>query len=101
MNIFKSKIDRLAEKRKKLTEKREKFGDKIQIKNARISAEITRLQLKSMENDDKKEKITKQINFKIDRVIKELEAEKEYVNAVSLDETDEYLKDKKNKGRTK
>lgn len=49
----------------------------------------------------KKKKITKQINFKIDRVIKELEAEKEYVNAVSLDETDEYLKDKKNKGRTK
>ena len=59
MNIFKSKIDRLAEKRKKLTEKREKFGDKIQIKNARISAEITRLQLKSMENDDKKEKNNK------------------------------------------
>jgi hypothetical protein len=98
MNIFKSKIDRLADKRKKLTEKRERFGDKIQIQNARISAEITRLQLKSMENDDKKAKVTKQINFKIDRVIKELEAEKEYVNAISLDETDEYLKDKKNKG---
>ena len=91
--MFKSKIDRWAQKRQRLTEKREKFSDKIQIENARISAEITKLQLKSMENDDKVAKITKQLNFKIDRVIKEIEAEKEYVDAVTLDEQDEYIKD--------
>lgn len=91
--MFKSKIDRLAQRRQKLTEKREAIKHKYQVENAQISAEITRLQLLSMENDDKEEKLTKQLNFKIDRVIKEIEAEKEYVDAVTLDEQDEYIKD--------
>lgn len=89
----KAKIDRLAQKRQKLTEKREAITHKFQVRNAQISTEITRLQLESFENDDKVAKLTKQLNFKIDRVIKEIEAEKEYVDAVTLDEQDEYIKD--------
>ena len=91
--MFKSKIDRLADKRQRLTEKREAITHKFQVRNAQISTEITRLQLESFENDDKVAKLTKQINFKIDRVLKEIEAEREYVEAVTLDEQDEYAKD--------
>lgn len=91
--LFQSKIERLSDKRKKLTEKREKTIHRYQELNADISTKITKLQNQSFENDDKVEKITKQLNFKIDRVLKEIEAEKEYVDAVTLDEQDEYLKD--------
>lgn len=91
---IKSRIDKLADKRKKLLEKREKTKHKYQVEQARISAEITRLQLESIELGDKSNKLEKLFNFKIDKVMKEIEAENEYVKAVSIDEKDEYLKDK-------
>lgn len=94
--LFQSKIDKLSEKRKKLTEKREKTIHKFQELNADISTQITKLQNQSFENDDKVAKITKQLNFKIDRVLKEIEAEQEYVKAIAVDEQDEYFKDRKN-----
>jgi hypothetical protein len=94
--IFKSRIDKLADKRKSLMEKREKATHRFQVEQAKLSAEITRLQLKSYELDDTSKKTEKQLNFKIDKVMKEIEAENEYVKAVTIDEQDEYLKDHKN-----
>lgn len=91
--IFKSRIDKLADKRKSLMEKRERTVHKYQVEQAKISAEITRLQLESYELSDKSKKLEKQLNFKIDKVMKEIEAENEYVKAVTIDEQDEYLKD--------
>ena len=90
---IKSRIDKLADKRKALMEKREKTTHKYQVEQAKISAEITRLELLGLELGDKSKKLEKQLNFKIDKVMKEIEAENEYVKAVTIDEQDEYLKD--------
>lgn len=93
---IKSRIDKLADKRKSLMEKREKVTHKYQVEQAKISAEITRLELLGIELGDKSKKLEKQLNFKIDKVMKEIEAENEYVKAVTIDEQDEYLKDHQN-----
>ena len=91
---IKSRIDKLADKRKKLLEKREKTKHKYQVEQSKISTEVTRLQLESLELGDKSKKLEKLFDLKIDKVMKEIDAENEYVKAVTIDEKDEYLKDK-------
>lgn len=95
MIFIKNRIDRLAGQKKKLEAKKERISQRMNEKNASLTAEITKLMNETTNNEEKAKKKMHQIDLRIDRVMGDIANEKTYVNAVGQNEQDDYFKARK------
>lgn len=99
-----SKIDILARKKKELMLKREKLQRDMRERNSKRETKISILENASQTDYEETQKKVIKITRELDKVIRDMDSEKIYVNEVAQAETKEYLqsqKDEMNKKQLK
>ena len=99
-----SEIDRLARKKKELMLKREKLQRDMRERNSKRETKISILENASQTDYENTQKKVVKLTRELDKVIRDMDSEKIYVNEVAQAETKEYLqsqKDEMNKKQLK
>lgn len=99
-----SNIDRLARKKKELMLKREKLQRDMRERNSKRETKISILENASQTDYEETQKKVINLNRRLDKIIRDIDSEKIYVNEVAQAETKEYLqsqKDEMNKKQLK
>lgn len=99
-----SNIDRLARKKKELMLKREKLQRDMRERNSKRETKISILENASQTDYEETQKKVINLNRRLDKIIRDMDSEKIYVNEVAQAETKEYLqsqKDEMNKKQLK
>lgn len=89
------KIDKLARKKKELMLKKEKLQRDMRERNSKRETKISILENASQTDYENTQKKVVQINREIDKIIRDMDSEKIYVNEVAQAETKEYLQTQK------
>lgn len=97
MKIFKSKIDKLSKKRQTLIAKRDNAERAMRERNAKREAKSQALLNRGQEDWEETNRYMTSINRELDKLAREIDSEKIYVQEVASSETREYLKDKAEK----
>lgn len=95
--IFKSKIDRLSKKRQNIIAKRDNAERAMRERNSRREAKAQALLNRGQEDWEETTRYTTQLNRELDKLAREINSEKIYVEEVASSETSAYLQDKKEK----
>lgn len=90
-----SKIDELARKKKELMLKREKLQRDMRERNSKRETKISILENASQTDYEETQKKVVKLNRELDKIIRDIDSEKIYVNEVAQAETKEYLQTKK------
>ena len=99
-----SEIDRLARKKKELMLKREKLQRDMRERNSKRETKISILENASQTDYENTQKKVVKLTRELDKIIRDMDSEKIYVNEVAQAETKEYLqsqKDEMNKKQLK
>lgn len=97
MKIFKSKIDKLSKRRQTLIAKRDNAERAMRERNAKREAKSQALLNRGQEDWEETNRYMTSINRELDKLAREIDSEKIYVQEVASSETREYLKDKAEK----
>ena len=95
MRLFKSKIDKLSKKRQALIAKRDNAERAMRERNSRREAKSQALLNRGTEDWEETNRFTTKINRELDKLARDINSEKIYVEEVASTETKEYLADKK------
>lgn len=95
MRIFKSKIDKLSKKRQTLIAKRDNAERAMRERNAKREAKSQALLNRGTEDWEETNRYMTKINRELDKLARDINSEKIYVEEVASTETKEYLADKK------
>lgn len=90
-----SEIDRLARKKKELMLKREKLQRDMRERNSKRETKISILENASQTDYENTQKKVVKLTRKLDKIIRDMDSEKIYVNEVATAETKEYLQSQK------
>ena len=84
MKLFKKKnrADFIVERMDKLTAKRQKVVDQKNVRNSAIENKINALEYKSWSNQVKTDSVCNQLDRELDKLRRDLQSEKDYVNSV-------------------
>ena len=99
-----SEIDRLARKKKELMLKREKLQRDMRERNSKRETKISILENASQTDYENTQKKVVKLTRELDKIIRDMDSEKIYVNEVAQAETKEYFqtqKDEMNKKQLK
>ena len=83
LNLFKSKVNKLVDKRDELIFKRQKIEDKKNLTNSRIENKIRDLENKAWRNQIIATNKIDDINRKLEKAERDIISEKDYVNSIS------------------
>ncbi len=95
MRIFKSKIDKLSKKRQTLIAKRDNAERAMRERNSKREAKAQALLNRGTEDWEETNRFKEKINRELDKLARDIDSEKIYVEEVASTETKEYLADKK------
>ena len=95
MRLFTSKIDRLSKKRQALIAKRDNAERAMRERNSKREAKSQALLNRGTEDWEKTNRFVTKINRELDKLARDIDSEKIYVEEVANIETKEYLADKK------
>lgn len=95
MRIFKSKIDKLSKKRQTLIAKRDNVERAMRERNSKREAKSQALLNRGTEDWEETNRYMTKINRELDKLARDINSEKIYVEEVASTETKEYLADKK------
>ena len=101
MILFTSKIDRLSKKRQAIIAKRDNAERAMRERNSKRESKAQALLNRGTEDYEETMRFTTKLNRELDKLAREIESEKMYVQEVASSETSEYLKDKADKERLK
>lgn len=101
MSIFESKINKLAAKKQRIISKRDNAERAMRERNSRRENKIQVLTNKSVKDYEDTTRVMTQYDRKLDKIVREMESEKIYVEEVAQMEISEYLRDNKTKLKTK
>ena len=87
----KTKIDKLARKKKELVLLRDKLQRDMRNRNSKRETRITILENASQTDYENTQKRVVELNRKIDKAIRDIDSEQIYVNEVANDEKKTYL----------
>lgn len=90
-----SEIDKLARKKKELMLKREKLQRDMRERNSKRETKISILENASQTDYENTNKKVIELNRQLDKIIRDMDSEKIYVNEVAQAETAEYLQSQK------
>lgn len=94
MKLFGSKIDKLARQRQSLIAKRDKAERAMRERNSKRESKSQVLMNRGMADWEKTNRYTTKINSELDKLARQIDSEKIYVQEVAQRETKEYLIDK-------
>lgn len=94
MKIFKSKIDKLSKKRQTLIAARDNAERAMRERNAKREAKSQALLNRGQEDWEETNRFMTKIDRELDKLAREIDSERIYVQEVASSETKEYLKDK-------
>jgi len=94
MKIFGSKIDKLARRRQVLIAKRDNAERAMRERNSKRESKSQALINRGIEDWEKTNRYMTRVNSELDKLAREIDSEKIYVQEVAQRETKEYLKDK-------
>lgn len=97
MKIFKSKIDKLSKRRQTLIAIRDNAERAMRERNAKREAKSQALLNRGQEDWEETNRFMTKIDRELDKLAREIDSEKIYVQEVASSETREYLKDKAEK----
>ena len=83
LNLFRSKVNKLVDKRDELIFKRQKIEDKKNLTNSRIENKIRDLENKAWRNQIIATNKIDDINRKLEKAERDIISEKDYVNSIS------------------
>lgn len=83
MKLFKSRVNKLVDKRDSLTFKRQKIEDKKNLTNSKIENKIRDLENKSWRNQIITTNKIDDINRKLEKTERDILSEKDYVNSIT------------------
>lgn len=83
LNLFKSKVNKLVDKRDELIFKRQKIEDKKNLTNSRIENKIRDYENKAWRNQIIATNKIDDINRKLEKAERDIISEKDYVNSIS------------------
>lgn len=83
LNLFKSKVNKLVDKRDELIFKRQKIEDQKNLTNSRIENKMRDLENKAWRNQIIATNKIDDINRKLEKVERDIISEKDYVNSIS------------------
>ena len=83
LNLFKSKVNKLVDKRDELIFKRQKIEDKKNLTNSRIENKVRDLENKAWRNQIIATNKIDDINRKLEKAERDIISEKDYVNSIS------------------
>lgn len=86
---FKNRVNKLIDERDALTFKRQKISDKKNLVNSQIENKIRKLENESWRNQITATNQIEEINRQLERVERNLNSEKEYVNGISTYKNEE------------
>lgn len=90
-----SEIDKLARKKKELMLKREKLQRDMRERNSKRETKISILENASQTDYEETQKKVIKLTRELDKIMRDMDSEKIYVNEVAQAETTEYLQSKK------
>lgn len=90
-----SEIDKLARKKKELMLKREKLQRDMRERNSKRETKISILENASQTDYEETQKKVIKLTRELDKIIRDMDSEKIYVNEVAQAETAEYLQSQK------
>lgn len=94
MKLFTSKIDKLARKRQGLIAQRDNAERAMRERNSKRESKSQALINRGVEDWEKTNRLITRINSELDKLAREINSEKIYVQEVAQRETKDYLKDK-------
>ena len=86
MKIFRSKIDKLADSRRRLIIRKQRIQDKMHEKNSAIETKLKKLENKSQFLKEVADKQRVEIDRRVQRINRAIESEQIYVQSVALAE---------------
>lgn len=94
MKLFKSKIDKLSKKRQTLIARRDNAERAMRERNANREAKAQALLNRGQEDWEDTNRFMTKIDRELDKLAREIDSERIYVQEVASSETKEYLKDR-------
>ena len=94
MKLFTSKIDKLSRKRQRIIAKRDNAERAMRERNSRREAKSQALLNRGTEDWEETMRYTTKLNRELDKLAREIDSERTYVEEVAQSETKEYLADK-------
>lgn len=91
INIFKSRIEKAAEKHEKLLIKRQEIQNSVMTANSKLETKIKKLEFKAYINRERAIKKTAIINRTLRKLEKDIENEKEFANSLEVTKADEQI----------
>lgn len=86
MKIFRSKIDKLADSKRRLIIRKQRIQDKMHEKNSAIETKLKKLENKSQFLKEVADKQRGEIDRRVQRINRAIESEQIYVQSVALAE---------------
>lgn len=97
MKLFASKIDKLSKKRQRIIAKRDNAERAMRERNSKREAKSQALLNRGTEDWEETNRYMTKLNRELDKLAREINSEKIYVEEVASSETKDYLKDKAEK----
>lgn len=94
MKLFTSKIDKLSRKRQRIIAKRDNAERAMRERNSKREAKSQALLNRGTEDWEETMRYTTKLNRELDKLAREIDSERTYVEEVAQSETKEYLVDK-------
>lgn len=94
MKLFTSKIDKLSRKRQRIIAKRDNAERAMRERNSKREAKSQALLNRGTEDWEETMRYTTKLNRELDKLAREIDSERTYVEEVAQSETKEYLADK-------
>lgn len=97
ISLFGSRIDKLSKEKRKIAFKIEQVNYKKNERNAKRGNKIQILENKCFKDSQEAERKIVELNRQLDKLVRDINSEKIYVNEVAKGEQEVYEKDKKGK----
>lgn len=101
MRLFTSKIDKLSKRRQAIIAKRDNAERAMRERNSKREAKAQALLNRGTEDWEETMRYTTKLNRELDKLAREIDSEKIYVQEVATSESAEYLKDKREREELK
>lgn len=95
MKLFKSRIDKLARRKRVCALKKEQIQNKMFERNSARETKIKKLENKCFSDREIAERKAIELDRQIDKIIRDINSEQIYVNEVAESEKSKYEADKK------
>ena len=99
MKLFKSRIDKLARKKRVCALKKEKIQNTMFERNSARETKIKKLENKCFNDKEIADRKAVELDRQIDKIIRDIDSEQIYVNAVAESEKASYRKETHKNGR--